>query len=105
MTSTFGSALHIAGANDKMDIVDFSFDPEEKYTIWSGLTGGFFLGLGLFWNRPITGGTLFVREIGSGKPNGIDHERTPESADAVLYFAYRSHGFRFFSIQSGSLEF
>lgn len=45
---TFGSALHIAGANDKMDIVDFSFDPEEKYTIWSGLTGGFFLALAYF---------------------------------------------------------
>lgn len=39
---TFTSALHIAGANDKMNIVDFSFDPEEKYTFWSGITGGFF---------------------------------------------------------------
>ena len=45
---TFTSALHIAGANDKMNIVDFSFDPEEKYTIWSGLTGGFFLALAYF---------------------------------------------------------
>jgi len=45
---TFNSALHIAGANDKMDIVNFSFDPEEKYTIWSGITGGFFLALAYF---------------------------------------------------------
>jgi len=45
---TFGSALHIAGANDKMNIVNFSFDPEEKYTIWSGITGGFFLALAYF---------------------------------------------------------
>ena len=45
---TFSSALHIAGANDKMDIVNFSFDPEEKYTIWSGITGGFFLMLAYF---------------------------------------------------------
>ena len=45
---TFSSALHIAGANDKMNIVDFSFDPEEKYTIWSGITGGFFLALAYF---------------------------------------------------------
>ncbi|MBP6760031.1 MAG: sodium:solute symporter [Flavobacterium sp.] len=45
---TFTSALHIAGANDKMDIVDFSFDPEEKYTFWSGITGGFFLALAYF---------------------------------------------------------
>ncbi|WP_269225388.1 sodium:solute symporter [Flavobacterium eburneipallidum] len=45
---TFSNALHIAGANDKMDIVDFSFDPEEKYTFWSGITGGFFLALAYF---------------------------------------------------------
>jgi Na+/proline symporter len=45
---SFNSALHIAGANDKMDIVNFSFDPEEKYTFWSGITGGFFLALAYF---------------------------------------------------------
>ena len=45
---TFTSALHIAGANDKMNIVNFSFDPEEKYTFWSGITGGFFLALAYF---------------------------------------------------------
>ena len=45
---TFASALHIAGANDKMNIVDFSFNPEEKYTFWSGITGGFFLALAYF---------------------------------------------------------
>jgi hypothetical protein len=26
----------------------FSIDPEEKYTIWSGITGGFFLALAYF---------------------------------------------------------
>ncbi|MDD2820306.1 MAG: sodium:solute symporter [Flavobacterium sp.] len=45
---TFTSALHIAGANDKMNVVNFSFDPEEKYTFWSGITGGFFLALAYF---------------------------------------------------------
>ncbi len=45
---TFTSALHIAGANDKMNIVDFSFNPEERYTVWSGITGGFFLALAYF---------------------------------------------------------
>ncbi|SHG85443.1 transporter, SSS family [Flavobacterium fluvii] len=45
---TFTSALHIAGANNKMDIVDFSIDFEEKYTFWSGITGGFFLALAYF---------------------------------------------------------
>ncbi|MFM2212902.1 MAG: hypothetical protein RL427_165 [Bacteroidota bacterium] len=45
---TFSNALHIAGANDKMNILDFSFDPENKYTFWSGITGGFFLMLSYF---------------------------------------------------------
>jgi len=45
---TFGNALHIAGANDKMNIVDFSFDPETRYTFWIGITGGFFLALSYF---------------------------------------------------------
>ena len=45
---TFSNALHVAGANDKMKILDFSFDPKSRYTFWSGITGGFFLALSYF---------------------------------------------------------
>jgi len=45
---TFGNALQIAGANDKMNIIDFSFNPESRYTFWSGITGGLFLALSYF---------------------------------------------------------
>ena len=45
---TFSNAMHIAGANDKMNILDFSFDPQNRYTFWSGITGGFFLMLSYF---------------------------------------------------------
>ncbi len=45
---TFSNAMHIAGANDKMGIVDFSMNPETRYTFWSGITGGFFLALSYF---------------------------------------------------------
>ncbi|MFL9844027.1 sodium:solute symporter [Flavobacterium rhizosphaerae] len=45
---SFSNALHIAGANDKLNILDFSFDPEKRYTIWSGIAGGFFLMLSYF---------------------------------------------------------
>lgn len=44
----FGNAMHIAGANEKLNILDFSFDPEKRYTIWSGIAGGFFLALAYF---------------------------------------------------------
>ena len=45
---SFTNALQIAGANDKMNIIDFSFDPKNRYTFWSGITGGFFLMLSYF---------------------------------------------------------
>ena len=44
----FSQALHVAGANDKLNILDFSFDPSNRYTFWSGITGGLFLALSYF---------------------------------------------------------
>ncbi|MEO0603511.1 MAG: sodium:solute symporter [Myxococcota bacterium] len=43
-----GDAATLAGALGRMEIIDFSFDPESRYTIWSGLTGGLFLALSYF---------------------------------------------------------
>jgi Na+/proline symporter len=45
---TFTNALHIAGVNGKMEILDFSLNPESRYTFWSGITGGLFLALAYF---------------------------------------------------------
>ena len=45
---TFSKALDIAGASGKMKILDFSFDLENRYTVWSGLIGGSFLALSYF---------------------------------------------------------
>ena len=45
---SFSNALHIAGANDKLNILDFSLDPDQRYTVWSGLAGGLFLFLSYF---------------------------------------------------------
>jgi Na+/proline symporter len=45
---TFTKALDIAGASGRMEILDFSFDFENRYTIWSGLIGGTFLALSYF---------------------------------------------------------
>ncbi|MGK0253707.1 MAG: SSS family solute:Na+ symporter [Mariniflexile sp.] len=45
---TFSKALSIAGANGKMDILDFSFDLNNRYTFWSGIIGGTFLMLSYF---------------------------------------------------------
>lgn len=45
---SFTNALGIAAANDKMELLNFSTDPSERYTLWNGLTGGFFLMLAYF---------------------------------------------------------
>ena len=45
---TFSKALEIAGASGKMEILDFSFDFNNKYTFWSGIIGGTFLALSYF---------------------------------------------------------
>ena len=45
---TFKKALDIAGANGKMEILDFSFNLNNRYTFWSGIIGGTFLMLSYF---------------------------------------------------------
>ena len=45
---TFTKALEIAGASGKMEILDFSFDFNNRYTVWSGFIGGTFLMLSYF---------------------------------------------------------
>lgn len=45
---TFGKALDIAGASGKMEVLDFSFDLNNRYTVWTGILGGTFLMLSYF---------------------------------------------------------
>ena len=45
---TFTKAMEIAGASGKMNVLDFSFDLENRYTFWSGIIGGSFLALSYF---------------------------------------------------------
>jgi SSS family transporter len=45
---SFSDAIDIAGATGKMEVLDFSFDLENRYTVWSGLIGGTFLMLSYF---------------------------------------------------------
>ncbi|SHH68898.1 sodium:solute symporter [Winogradskyella jejuensis] len=45
---SFTDALEIAGSSGRMEVLDFSFDLENRYTVWSGLIGGTFLALSYF---------------------------------------------------------
>ncbi len=44
----FSEALHIAGKSGKTNAIDFTFDLNNQYTVWTGLIGGFFLQLSYF---------------------------------------------------------
>ncbi|MBA3770198.1 MAG: sodium:solute symporter [Blastocatellia bacterium] len=45
---SFADGLHLAGTLGKLNMVDTTFNLNEKYTLWSGLIGGLFLMLGYF---------------------------------------------------------
>jgi len=40
--------MKIAGANNKLDVLDFSLSFDNRYTFWSGIFGGTFLALSYF---------------------------------------------------------
>nr|WP_321222493.1 sodium:solute symporter [uncultured Psychroserpens sp.] len=67
---TFSKALDIAGASGKMEVLDFSFDFNNRYTVWSGLIGGTFLMLSYFGTdqsqvqRYLSGKSLKEMQIG-----------------------------------------
>ena len=45
---SFKNAIELAGVNGKLDVLDFSFDFDNRYTFWSGIIGGTFLALSYF---------------------------------------------------------
>ena len=44
----FGHALKLAGKLGRMNVIDWKFEPNNRYNIWSGIIGGFFLQLSYF---------------------------------------------------------
>ncbi|WP_139923972.1 sodium:solute symporter [Hymenobacter sp. DG01] len=44
----FTDAMRLAGHQGKLNLVDFHFDPKDRYNFWSGMTGGLFLALSYF---------------------------------------------------------
>ncbi|WP_262495817.1 sodium:solute symporter family transporter [Pedobacter agri] len=44
----FTDALYLAGKSGKLNVITTEFDWKDKYNIWSGLIGGFFLALSYF---------------------------------------------------------
>jgi SSS family solute:Na+ symporter len=45
---TFSDALFIAGKSGKLNVITTEFDLNDRYNIWSGIIGGFFLSLSYF---------------------------------------------------------
>ncbi len=67
---SINKAIKIASLNDKINLLDFSFNLESRYTFWSGITGGLFLALSYFGTdqsqvqRYITGKSVKESQLG-----------------------------------------
>ncbi|MDX2171974.1 MAG: sodium:solute symporter [Bacteroidota bacterium] len=67
---SFSDALHIAGKMNKLNAIDTKFDVNNKYNIWSGIIGGFFLQLSYFGTdqsqvgRYLTGKSIAQSRLG-----------------------------------------
>ncbi len=63
-------ALKVAGKMDKLNVVTFDFDMNDRYNIWSGLIGGFFLAMAYFGTdqsqvqRYLTGKSIAESRLG-----------------------------------------
>ncbi|MFD1769244.1 sodium:solute symporter [Sphingobacterium suaedae] len=66
----FRDALHIAGKSGKTNAIDWNFDLNNQYTVWTGLIGGFFLQLSYFGTdqsqvgRYLTGSSIRDSRLG-----------------------------------------
>jgi solute:Na+ symporter, SSS family len=66
----FSDALQIAGKMGRTNAIDWSFDWDNQYTVWSGLIGGFFLQLSYFGTdqsqvgRYLTGASVSQSRLG-----------------------------------------
>jgi solute:Na+ symporter, SSS family len=66
----FTQAMHIAGSMQKLNAIDTKFDLNNKYNLWSGIIGGFFLQLSYFGNdqsqvgRYLTGSSIKQSRLG-----------------------------------------
>ena len=89
----------------KLNAVDFSVDPQRRYTFWSGLLGGFFLALSYFGTdqsqvqRYLAGGSL------AGSRFGLIFNADSQAADAVFYPPHRRDGFCVFSVRKAAALF
>ena len=67
---SFGDALEVAGSMGRLNAVDFSFDINNRYNFWSGITGGMFLALSYFGTdqsqvqRYLTGRSITESRLG-----------------------------------------
>src|SRR5438876_634245 len=67
---SFLDAVKLAGAAGKLNAVTFSFDWNDRYTLWSGLIGGMFLALAYFGTdqsqvqRYLTGKSIAQSRLG-----------------------------------------
>lgn len=101
----FSDALYVAGKSGKLNVITTNFDWKDRYNIWSGVIGGFFLALSYFGTdqsqvgRYITGKDLKESRMGL-LMNGI--VKVPMQFSILLIGALL---FAFYSFQAAPVYF
>lgn len=102
---TMSDALYVAGKSGKLNVITTDFSWDDKYNIWSGIIGGFFLALSYFGTdqsqvgRYITGKNLKESRMGL-LMNGM--VKIPMQFSILLIGALL---FAFYSFQSAPVYF
>jgi len=66
----FKNSLQLAGKLNRINVIDWHFDPKNQYNVWSGIIGGFFLQLSYFGTdqsqvgRYLTGSSVGQSRLG-----------------------------------------
>jgi Na+/proline symporter len=90
---SFADALYLAGASGRLNAIDFSLDPNNRYTVWSGLIGGGFLALSYFGCDQSQ-----VQRYLTGK--SVGHSRT-----SLIFNAIVKVPLQFFILLTGAMVF
>jgi SSS family solute:Na+ symporter len=92
-SATFGDALALAGATGRLNPVVLTFDPNDRFNIWTGLFGGMFLALAYFGTDQSQ-----VQRYLTGKS-------VTESKLSLLFNAVAKVPMQFFILLTGAMVF
>jgi SSS family solute:Na+ symporter len=102
---SMGDALYIAGKSGKLNVITTNFDWKDKYNIWSGVIGGFFLALSYFGTDQSQVGRYLSGKDDKESKTGLLMNGIVKVPMQFLILLIGALLFAFYSFQSAPLNF